>query len=154
MIDSRLSLTDPIYPTWMPCSERQSDASQSCQRVRSECQYVSALLLTTIPVYRNPVEDDVYNGYHIPKGTTLLVNVWYVFSLTTLMNCEITLDFSGECYTTPTSTRIPTPSTLIVGSSPASIRQIRISILWKLLLGSGEGRGSLPECQTLADLSQ
>lgn len=27
-------------------------------------------------VYRNPVEDDVYNGYHIPKGTTLLVNVW------------------------------------------------------------------------------
>ncbi len=35
-----------------------------------------SLSLMMLVVYRNPVEDDVYNGYHIPKGTTLLVNVW------------------------------------------------------------------------------
>ncbi|KAJ3490047.1 hypothetical protein NLI96_g1725 [Meripilus lineatus] len=50
---------------------------------RPNLPYVDAVLRETIrcfPVlptfYRNPVEDDVYNGYHIPKGTTLLVNVW------------------------------------------------------------------------------
>ena len=24
------------------------------------------------------MEDDVYNGQHIPAGTTVLLNIWYV----------------------------------------------------------------------------
>lgn len=27
------------------------------------------------------MEDDTYEGYYIPKGTLILANIWYVFTL-------------------------------------------------------------------------
>ena len=67
-----------------------------CFPVLPTCALLSllypSLSLTTSLVYRNPVEDDVYNGYHIPKGTTLLVNVWYG-GLTRKRMCFPKVDF-------------------------------------------------------------
>ena len=45
----------------------------------------SRVLITTID------QDDWYEGYFIPKGTTVIGNIWYVFTLTTILQQKIKL---------------------------------------------------------------
>ena len=39
---------------------------------------LSCVSTSGVPVFRNPIEDDVYNGYFIPKGTPVVGNIWAV----------------------------------------------------------------------------
>lgn len=57
---------------------------------RDTLPYVTALIKETIRWHivtptalpHATVQDDVYNGYFIPKGSTVLPNLWYDHSLT------------------------------------------------------------------------
>lgn len=42
----------------------------------SDDRNVNMLLVTPIGIARSVTEDDEYRGYRIPKGTTVLPNIW------------------------------------------------------------------------------
>ena len=46
------------------------------------------------------MHDDSYNGYHIPKNSTVIVNLWYVTWLTCLIrigNLSLTIHVRAMC---------------------------------------------------------
>lgn len=45
--------------------------------LRDECEELTSWAVTPLGVAHSVTEDDVYEGYLIPKGTTVLPNIWY-----------------------------------------------------------------------------
>lgn len=43
---------------------------------------------TDIALPHLATQDDEYHGYHIPAGTTIVANVWYVFRPTLIVTCQ------------------------------------------------------------------
>lgn len=54
------------------------------------------------------IEDDVHDGYYIPKGTLVMVNIWYVPSLSQGRVFVLTVSaMAGTSCTTRRHTQIP-----------------------------------------------
>ena len=82
-----------LYPDVQQKARAQLDAVVGPNRLpeirdRESLPYVDAILKETmrwhvivplsVPHYTS--EDDEYNGYIIPKGTTVMPNIWYVLN--------------------------------------------------------------------------
>ena len=93
---------------------------------RSNLPFVSCLLweclrwspIAPMAVPHAPIQDDVYEGYWIPKGTTILPNVWSVFICPGSLRCFhlkiMSGRFEGVCFTTRRSIRMHSNSCLNV----------------------------------------
>jgi len=78
----RITLTKTSFHTFRPCSRRFYAGTQSPRLV---CLFSSCAHDTNkaviIGVYHRVTQNDVYDGYFIPAGSTVIPDVWYVFIL-------------------------------------------------------------------------
>ena len=78
-----------LYPHVMQKAQEELDRVVGNERLpelsdRENLPYISALLKellrwacpTPIGLPKRAMEDDVYKGYHIPAGATIIENVW------------------------------------------------------------------------------
>jgi hypothetical protein len=91
-------------------------------------------------------KSDVYEGFFIPAGSTVIPNVWYAPSCTSSVRCCFQqMGFPGECCATPTSS--PSP----IGLTPKGglLRAFPHFPARRLALE----RGFVPECYLRAEAS-
>jgi cytochrome P450 len=79
-----------LNPNVQAHAQKEIDSVTGCSRLptladRTSLPYLEAILFevlrlgTVVPVIaRRLNEDDIHNGYLIPRGTTVVVNLWYV----------------------------------------------------------------------------
>jgi hypothetical protein len=84
-------------------------------------------------------EDDVHDGYYIPKGTLVIPNIWFVLFYFTPYFADWCL--IGSCFTTPGRTLNPTSSSPSA-SSPGMGRSLKLTPVPSALV-LGDGRFSL-----------
>lgn len=95
-------------------------------------------------------EDDIHDGYYIPKGTLVIPNIWFVLLFySTSYFSDVAL--IGTCFATPGPTLNPTSSSPSV-SSPGTERRLKLTpVLSASVLG--DGRFSLAVSGYSDDLS-
>jgi hypothetical protein len=80
-------------------------------------------------------QDDIYNGYLIPKGTTIIANIWFGFLFLEIV-CVLTPPV-GVCVTMKGLIRTRSNSTR---NDFSVLRQSKIPVTLRLALGGGEIR--------------
>lgn len=114
------------YPEVQKKAQAELDAVVGQHRLpeisdRDSLPYLSALTKeclrwrSVVPLAfpHRSVEDDVFRGYFIPKGTLVIANTWYVPVDTEHACYQYSadhVDTAGRTPGTPTSTRIPSRS--------------------------------------------
>ncbi|OCH93209.1 cytochrome P450 [Obba rivulosa] len=99
-----------LHPDKQAAAQRELDTVVGQERLprvadRERLPYVNALMqevmrwhvVTPLSIARRTAEDDVYNGYRIPKGTVVVPNVWALSQ----MNCEDAQSFKPERFLAP-----------------------------------------------------
>ncbi|EMD36399.1 hypothetical protein CERSUDRAFT_84543 [Gelatoporia subvermispora B] len=105
-----------LHPEKQAAAQREIDAVVGQDRLpriadREQLPYVSALIqevmrwhvVTPLSIARRTAQDDVYNGYRIPKGTVVVPNVWALSQ----MNCEDPQSFKPERFLGPNKPASP-----------------------------------------------
>jgi cytochrome P450 len=93
--DTTVSALGTFFYAMAMCPDVQKKAQQEIDRIigsdrlvtyddRDSLPYVEAVYrevlrwrpVAPLGVARSTLEEDVYNGYYIPKGATVLINIW------------------------------------------------------------------------------
>ena len=106
-------LTMALYPAVQKKAQEELDAVVGSERLpglsdRPSLPYVNALIkelfrwhpVSIIGLPHRVVDDDEYNGYFIPSGASVFVNMWYVHVSLSESRLRL-IPVSGESCTTP-----------------------------------------------------
>ena len=135
------------YPEAQKKAQAEIDAVVGRDRLpsladRPQLPYITAVMnevfrwspVAPLAIPHSAMQDDVYQGYLIPKGSLVIPNIWYVSTITRALSVLTDL---GSWQITRTSTRAPAYSTPIASLTRLSTLLSPILITWSLALVAG-----------------